>query len=130
MAEMSNYLENALINATLRNTSYTTPTTVYVALYTSDPTDADTGTEVSGTSYARQAVTFAAPSDTAGSTTNNAAVEFPQAGGSWGTVTHIGIRDASTSGNLLYHTALDASKAIATGDVFRIASGSLSVTLA
>jgi hypothetical protein len=128
MAEMSNYLENALINATLRNTSYTTPTTVYVALYTSDPTDADTGTEVSGTSYARQSVTFGSPSN--GVTTNSAAVEFPQAGGSWGTVTHIGIRDASTSGNLLYHTALDASKAISTGDVFRIASGSLSVTLA
>lgn len=128
MAEMSNYLETALINATLRNTGYTTPTTVYVALYTSDPTDADTGTEVSGTSYARQSVTFGSPSN--GVTTNSAAVEFPQAGGSWGTVTHIGIRDASTSGNLLYHTALDASKAISTGDVFRIASGSLSVTLA
>jgi hypothetical protein len=128
MAEMSNYLENALINVTLRATSYTAPTTVYVALYTSDPTDADTGTEVSGTSYARQSVTFGAPSN--GATTNSAAVEFPQAGGSWGTVTHIGIRDASTSGNLLYHTALDASKTIATGDVFRIASGSLSVTLA
>jgi hypothetical protein len=128
MAEMSNYLENALINVTLRATSYTAPTTVYVALYTNDPTDADTGTEVSGTSYARQSVTFGAPSN--GATTNSAAVEFPQAGGSWGTVTHIGIRDASTAGNLLYHTALDASKTIATGDVFRIASGSLSVTLA
>jgi len=128
MAEFSNFLENALINATLRNTSYTSPATVYVALYTSDPTDADTGTECSGTSYARQAVTFGAPSN--GATTNSAAVEFPQAGGSWGTITHIGIRDALTTGNLLYHTPLDASKTIATGDVFRIASGSLSVTLA
>ena len=128
MAEMSNYLENALINATLRNTGYTTPTTVYLALYTSDPTDADSGTEVSGTSYARQSITFGAPSN--GVSTNSAAIEFPQAGGSWGTVTHVGIRDASTSGNLLFHTALDASKAIATGDVFRVASGSLSVTLA
>jgi hypothetical protein len=128
MAEMSNYLENALINGTLRATSYTAPTTVYVALYTSDPTDADTGTEVSGTSYARQAVTFGAPSN--GVTTNSAAVEFPQAGGSWGTVSYIGLRDASTSGNLLYHTALDAAKTIETGDVFRIATGSLSVTLA
>lgn len=128
MAEMSNYLENALINATLRNTSYTSPATSYLALYTSDPTDADTGTEVSGTSYARQAITFGAPSN--GVSTNSAAIEFPQAGGSWGTVTHVGIRDASTAGNLLFHTALDASKAIATGDVFRVASGSLSVTLA
>ena len=128
MAEMSNYLENALINATLRNTSYTSPATVYIALYTDDPTDAGTGTEVSGNAYARQAVTFGSPSN--GVTTNSAAVEFPQATGSWGTVTHVGIVDASSSGNLLYHTALDASKAIATGDVFRIASGSLSVTLA
>ena len=128
MAEMSNYLENALINGTLRATTYTAPTTVYVALYTSDPTDADTGTEVSGTSYARQAVTFGSPSN--GVTTNSAAVEFPQAGGSWGTVSYIGLRDASTAGNLLYHTALDAAKTISTGDVFRIATGSLSVTFA
>jgi hypothetical protein len=128
MAEMSNYLENALINATLRNTSYTSPAAVYLALYTSDPTDADTGTEVSGNAYARQAITFGAPSN--GVSTNSAAIEFPQATGSWGTVSYIGIRDASTSGNLLYHTALDASKAIATGDVFRVAIGSLSVTLA
>jgi len=128
MAEMSNYLENALINATLRNTSYTSPSTVYLALYTSDPTDADTGTEVSGGSYARQSITFGAPSN--GASTNTAAIEFPQATGSWGTVAYIGIRDASTAGNLLYHTALDASKTIATGDVFRVAIGSLSVTLA
>ena len=128
MAEMSNYLENALINVTLRATAYTAPTTVYVALYTTDPTDADTGTECSGTSYARQSVTFGAPSN--GVSTNSAAVEFPQAGGSWGTITHIGIRDALTTGNLLYHTALDASKTIETGDVFRIATSSLSVTLA
>ena len=128
MAEMSNYLENALINATLRNTSYTSPTTVYLALYTDDPTDADTGTEVTGNAYARQAITFGAPSN--GVTTNTAAIEFPQATGSWGTVTHIAIRDALTSGNMLYHSPLDASKTIATGDVFRVAIGSLSVTLA
>jgi len=128
MAEMSNYLENALINATLRNTSYTSPATVYVALYTSDPTDADTGTEVSGNGYARQSVTFGAPSN--GASTNSAAVEFPQATGSWGTVAYIGIRDASSGGNLLYHTVLDASKTISTGDVFRISAGNLSVTLA
>ena len=128
MAEMSNYLENALINATLRNTSYTSPSVVYRGLYTSDPTDADTGTEVTGGSYARQAITFGAPSN--GVSTNTAAIEFPQATGTWGTVGWIGIEDASTGGNLLYHTALDASKTIATGDIFKIAIGSLSVTLA
>jgi hypothetical protein len=128
MAEMSNYLEDALINATLRNTSYTSPAVVYLGLYTSDPTDADSGSEVTGNAYARQAITFGAPSN--GVTTNTAVIEFPQATGSWGTITHIGIEDALTSGNLLYHSPLDASKTIATGDVFRIAIGSLSVTLA
>jgi hypothetical protein len=127
MAEMSNYLENALINATLRNTSYTSPATVYVALYTTDPTDADTGTEISGNGYARQSVTFGAPSN--GASTNSAAVEFPQATGSWGTIAYIGLRDASSGGNLLYHSPLDASKTISTGDVFRISAGNLSVTL-
>jgi len=128
MAEMSNYLENALINATLRNTSYTSPSTVYVGLYTSDPTDANTGTEVSGGSYTRTAVTMGSPTD--GVSTNSAAVEFPQASGSWGTVGWIGILDASSSGNLLYHTALDTSKTISSGDIFKIAIGGLSVTLA
>lgn len=128
MAEMSNYLENALINAVLRNTSYTSPAVVYLGLYTSDPTDADSGTEVTGNGYARQAITFGAPSN--GVSTNTAAIEFPQATGSWGTVTHVGIEDALTAGNLLFHTPLDASKTIATGDVFRVAIGSLSVTLA
>jgi hypothetical protein len=127
MAEMSNFLETALINATLRNTSYTSPATVYVGLYTSDPTDANTGTEVSGGSYARTAASFGAPSN--GTSLNDAAIEFPQATGSWGTVAYIGILDASTSGNLLYHTALDVAKPIDTGDIFKIAIGSLSVTL-
>lgn len=127
MAEMSNHLEDALINATLRNTTYTSPATVYVALFTSDPTDAGSGTEVSGGSYARTAVTFGAPSN--GVTTNSAAVEFPQCTSSWGTVGWIGIMDASTSGNLLYHTALDTSKTIDTGDIFKISTGNLSVTL-
>ena len=125
---MSNYLENALINATLRATTFTSPATVYVGLYTADPTDAGTGTEVSGGSYARQSVTFGAPSN--GVSTNSAAVEFPQCTSTWGTVSHIGILDASTSGNLYYHTALDSSKTIETGDVFKIAIGNLSVTLA
>ena len=128
MAEFSNFLEDALINATLRATTYTSPATVYVSLYTSDPTDADTGTEVSGGSYARTAVTFGAPSN--GVTTNSADVTFPTATGSWGTVSHIGIHDASTAGNLLFHTALDTSKTIDSGDIFKISSGNLSVTLA
>jgi hypothetical protein len=128
MAEMSNFLENALINATLRNTTYTSVATVYVSLWTSDPTDAGSGTEVSGGSYARTAVTFAAPSN--GVTTNSADVTFPTATGSWGVVGWIGINDAATSGNLLYHSPLDTSKTIDSGDIFKISTGNLSVTLA
>jgi hypothetical protein len=128
MAAMSNYLENALVNATLRNTTYTSPTTVYVGLFTTDPTDDGSGTEVSGGSYARTSATFAAPSNGASST--NADVQFPQATGNWGTVTHFGIFDALTTGNLLYHGQLTSSKTIETGDVFKIASGNLTVTLA
>lgn len=127
MSEMSNYLENALINGTIRGTTFTAPSTIYVALYTTDPTDADTGTEVSGGSYARQSVTFAAPSN--GVSASNATITFPTATASWGTVAYIGLRDASTGGNLLYHTPLDASKTVGSGDVFQITSGSLTVTL-
>ena len=128
MAEMSNYLEDALINGTLRATTFTAPAAVYVSLHTADPTDAGTGTEVSGGSYVRQAATFAAPSN--GVSATSADIDFPQATGNWGTIGWIGIWDASTTGNMLYHTALDASKAIDTGDIFKIASGNLTVTLA
>lgn len=128
MSEMSNYLENGLLNAVLRNTSYTSPTTVYVGLYTSNPGEGNTGTEVSGNSYARKSATFGSPSD--GVCTNSAAVEFDQATGSWGTISHVGLLDAITSGNLLFYTDITTSKTIETGDIFKIAAGSLSVTLA
>ena len=125
---MSNYLETALVNAVLRNTSYTSPTTVYVGLFTSDPTDAGSGTEVSGGSYVRKAMAFSSPSN--GATSNSSAVEFDQATASWGTVTHFGLFDASSSGNLLLHGALTTSKAIDTGDVFKFASSALTATFA
>ena len=128
MSEMSNYLENGLLNAVLRATSYTSPTTVYVGLYTSDPGEANTGTEVSGGSYARKSATFNAPYN--GVCTNSASVEFDQATASWGTVGYVGLLDAITSGNLLFYTDLTTSKTIENGDIFKIAAGSLSVTLA
>jgi hypothetical protein len=128
MSEMSNYLENALINVTLRGVAFTAPSAIYVALFSTDPTDAGTGTQISGGSYARTVVTFAAPSN--GVSLSNADCTFPQSTASWGTVAFIGLYDASTAGNLLYHTPLDVSKTIDTGDIFKIAAGSLSVTLA
>ena len=127
-SEMSTYLQDKVVNLSLRNTAYTPPTTVYVGLFTSTVTAGGSGTEVSGGSYARTSVTFGAPSN--GVTTSNADCTFPQATASWGTVSHIGLYDASTSGNLLFHTPLDTSKTIDSGDIFKIASGSLTVTLA
>ena len=125
---LSDYLENKLLDHFLGTTSYTMPTTVYIGLYTVAPTDAGGGTQVTGGSYARTAVTFGAPSD--GASLNSADVTFPTATASWGTVGWIGINDAATSGNLLYHTALDTAKAIDSGDIFKISTGNLSVTLA
>ena len=125
---MSNYLENALINGTLRATNYTAPAAVYVSLHTADPTDAGTGTEVSGGSYIRQAATFGAPSN--GVATTTADIDFPQATASYGLVGWIGIWDAQTTGNMLYHTALDVAKDIEINDIFKISSGNLTVTIA
>lgn len=128
MAELSNYLENALINAILRNTAYSSPTTVYAALYTSDPTDADSGTEVTGGSYARQSVAFDAPSD--GATDNTSDITFPTATAGWGTVTHVGIRDAVSGGNLLFHSPLTDSRVVNNGDTFKFNAGDLDASLA
>tara|TARA_R110002167_G_scaffold28036_1_gene94843 strand:+ start:4784 stop:5167 length:384 start_codon:yes stop_codon:yes gene_type:complete len=126
MAGTSNYLEAAALDAVLRNTTYTSPATVYVALYNADPTDADSATEITGNGYARQSCAF---SRTAGVASNTAAVEYPTATGSWGTVSYIGVRDAASAGNLLYHGALTSAKAITTGDIFRIPAADLNVTM-
>ena len=129
MAAASNYLENALLNLVLRGVAYTSPTDLYVALYTTDPTDADSGTEVSGGSYARVKVLFNAPVDIGGEAVcaNTATIEFPEATNSWGTVTHIGIRDSLTVGNLLYHGVLQTPKSIDAGDVFRFLAGDIKI---
>jgi len=127
MAELSNYLENKLLNHILKNVSYTSPTTVYVGLFLTDPTDAGSGTEVSGGSYARK--TLSVTTASGGVVTSSADVTFDQATGNWGTVAYIGLFDAITSGNLLMHTALTTSKVIETGDIFKIPSGNLTATL-
>lgn len=124
---MSDYLENALLNATLRGQAFTSPTAVYAALFTSDPTDAGTGTEVSGGAYTRQAITFGAPLN--GTCSNSADVLFPVATAAWGTITHIGIFDAASGGNLLYSAALTTSKTIAADDQLKLATGAVTVTL-
>ena len=127
MAELSDYLENKLLDHVLRGVSYNSPTTVYVGLYTSDPGDDNSGTEVSGGSYARQALNVTTASG--GIVTSSADVTFPQATAAWGTISHIGLLDAVTSGNLLMHTPLTTSRQIEVGDVIKIATGSLTASL-
>ena len=130
MAEMSNYLENALLNGTLNATTYTAPTTIYVSLWTSNPGDDASGAEVSGGSYARTTVTFDTATGTTGLVATDADITFPTATAGWGTVGWIGINDALSGGNLLYHTALDLPKTIDSGDIFKITTGNLTVELA
>ena len=128
MAEMSNYLETKVLDYVLRNTADWAPTAVYLALHTADPTDAGSGAEVSGGSYARQACAFDAAHATNGNTANTDAESFTVMPAC--TVTHIGIWDAASSGNLLFHTAVDTSMAVLAGDTISVAAGAITITLA
>jgi hypothetical protein len=122
---MSDYLENKLLDHVLKNTAYTPPEKVYLALFTSDPTDAGTGTEVSGGAYTRQEIAFGAASSGTSSTT--ADIAFPVATANWGNVTHIGIYDAATAGNLLFHGPLEIVDTILERKQVVFAEGDLTV---
>lgn len=122
----SNTFETTVLTWSFTTSSATRPTEWHIALYTASPSDPGGGTEVSGGGYARQAVTFTVSGNTA---SNNAAIEWPVATSAYGTVTDVGVFDASTGGNLIAYAALTTSKAIDTGDVFRLPSGDLDVTL-
>jgi len=122
----TNDLETRVLQWALTSGSPTRPTAWYVGLFTAAPGETGGGTEVSGNAYVRKAVTFTVSGDTA---TNNAAIEWPTATGSWGTITHVAVFDAETTGNMLVYASLAASKTISTGDVLRIPSGDLDVTL-
>ena len=124
----SNTFETHVLNYVFTTTSVTRPTAWYLALFTSNPDEDASGTEVStsGTAYARQSATFTVSGNTA---SNTAAIEFPTATASYGTVTHVGVFDASTGGNLIAYSALSTSKAVGTGDVFRVPAGDFDLTL-
>lgn len=134
----SNYLENKLLDHTLRNTSFTSPTTVYVALFTGSASatlaNLEAGTltnevSTSGTAYARQSAAFGAASS--GSISTNATITFPTATASFGTITCIAIMDSDVegSGNVLFYGQVTTAKAIDTGDTFQISSNNLTVSL-
>ena len=122
----TDYLETKLLAHTFSATAYTSPTTVYVALYTVAPTDSTTGTEVTGGDYVRKS---AALTTTGNEATNSAAIEYPTATADYGTVVAVAVLDASTGGNMLAFASLAVSKTISTGDVLRIPAGDLDITL-
>ena len=128
MSAMSDYLESAILNHVLRNTSFTSPSVVYIGLSTASMNDDASGTELSGSGYARQTIAFNAPSS--GACTNSADVDFPVATGTWGSITHYSIWDAASSGNMLAHGALTTSKTVTSGDILRIGSGQVTITAA
>lgn len=136
---LSDFLENKLIDHVFRGQAYTAPLVIYVALFTSACTDAAVGTEVSGGSYARPGITGSlvnwagtqaaasvlASTGSSGTTSNNAAVMFATPSAGWGLVTHIGLMDALTAGNLLVCTALTTAKTINAGDTVSFPAASL-----
>jgi hypothetical protein len=125
----TNTYETHVLNYVFSAASVTRPTAWYVGLFTADPTDTgSTASEVSGNGYARTSVSFTVTNDLA---TNSAAVEFPAAsGGNWGTISHMAVMTASSGGDMIVHSALTVAKAINDGDVFRIPTGDLDITLA
>jgi hypothetical protein len=130
MAALSDYAEKLLLDWSMTTGSATRPTAWYVALYTAAPSDSGGGTEVSGSGYSRQSVTFDAASSPGGTTSNNNTVSFTASGGNYGTVTHIGIHTASTGGQLLWHGAMTASKTVNDGDTLEFSIGNIDLTIA
>jgi len=124
----SNSTETLVLNWLLTGGTATRPTAWYLALYTAAPGEAGGGTEVTtvGTAYARQSAAFTVSGNTA---SNTSAIEFPTATATYGTVSHVGVFDASTGGNLIAYAALTTSKVIDTGDVLRVPAGDLDITL-
>lgn len=128
---VSTYLAHKWINHVLRNTAFTTPgTAIYVGLDTDDPTVADSGTEVSGGTYGRIQVTaWDAPAATSGATQNTGTIQFATPTASWGTITHVKINDALTTGNMLYFGTLSGGGLVGVGDDFHFVAGALDLSI-
>ena len=126
MGAFSNYMEEKIVEHFLRNNAITPPTTVYVALFESDPGEATGGTETAYTGYARQSSTWTAL-DTNGQTKNVGALTFPANGNASAgvTITHLALYDAATNGNRLFYAQLSASKTLSPGDVLSFAANAI-----
>jgi hypothetical protein len=141
MSKFSDYTEANIIATTLRGVAFPVPSGIYVALFTADPTDANTtGNEVTTSAFpayvrkdaavgAAIATGWVAPTN--GVTSNAKAITFPANNGSGSVVvTHLGLYDAATNGNLLYHSALTTSKTLLASDVLSFGVGAIVITIA
>lgn len=128
MSALSDYLENEILDHILSVGAYTMPSNVYVGLSTGSFADDNSGTEITGNNYARVVASFGVAAS--GTSSNDAAIEFAAATGSWGSVSHFGIFDAASAGNLLIHGAFTTAKTIASGDILKIPTGDLDITAA
>lgn len=122
----TNTFETTVLQWAFTTGAATRPTAWHVGLFTAAPGEAGGGTEVSGGSYARQSTSFTVSGNNAA---NSAAIEWPTASASWGTITHVAIFDAASGGNMLAYAALSASKTIGINDVLRIPAGDLDINL-
>jgi hypothetical protein len=139
---LTDFAENKIVDAVLRAQALGAPATFHIALFTTACSDSAIGTEVSGGSYARAAVTSSlanwagtqsagstvASSGTGGQSSNNSAINFATPSAGWGTVSHVGFMDASSGGNMWVCVALTVSKTINSGDTVSFAAGALTVT--
>lgn len=139
----TDYAENKIVDALIRNQTFGNPATWYIGLMTTACSDSAPGTEVSGNNYSRASLAASlanwagtqsagsttASSGTGGQTSNNTVITFPTPSGTWGTVTHWGLFDAATSGNMWICAALTTSKTINADDTVSFATAALTVTV-
>ena len=130
MAALSDYAEKAILDWIMGGATPTRPSARYVALFTAAPNDAGGGTEVSTGSYARQAATWDAATSGTGVTANADAQSFTASGASWGSITHVAVFDAATTGNLLWHGAITTARTVNDGDTITFAIGAIDLTMA
>ena len=134
MSQATDYTESAVLTGLVGGTDITLSSgKPYLALFTSAPNDAGGGTECSGGAYARVQAGATGQGDfgspTGGSVTNASEFRWADATADWGTVTHIALMDASTGGNMLIYGSLQASVAIANGDIFKIPASGFTITM-
>jgi hypothetical protein len=139
MAAFSDYLESGILDHTLRGSTLPTPSTIYLALYTTDPTDGATGAEVIDSAYIRQDMarggvissgwTSPTTSGEGKAVSNAQVIQFPPVADGTVTISHYALFDSQTGGNMLYHGAFTVSKTLEINDVLSIDIGGLQVIL-